>query len=419
MKVLVIGSGGREHALAWKLSQSARVEQVFVAPGNAGTARVATNVPLSTGDLSGLVRWATEQGMDLTVVGPDNALAGGIVDRFEAAGCRIFGPRQASARLEWSKSFAKDFMVRHGIPTARYVSCGSRREAQSALQKFTFPVAVKADGLALGKGVVIAQDYGEAERAVAEMMEQKRFGEAGCRVVLEEFLAGTECSLHALVDGRSALLLPTAQDHKPLYEGNRGPNTGGMGAFSPSDKLGREGLGRVEKEVLSPFMRGLQEEGLKYRGLLFPGLMLTAEGPKVLEFNCRFGDPETQVLLPRLESDLVDLLEATLDGRLDTARPVWSQRVAVCVVVASRGYPGDYETGKPITGLDQLDAWPDVMVFHAGTRQDGSRTVTAGGRVLAVTALGATLSAARQRAYEAVEQIEFDGRCLRRDIGLV
>jgi phosphoribosylamine--glycine ligase len=419
MKVLVIGSGGREHALAWKLRQSSRVEQVFVAPGNAGTAQIATNISIPPDDLSGLLRWATDHRIGLTVVGPDNALAAGIVNLFEAAGHRVFGPRQADARLEWSKSFAKDFMVRHGIPTARYLTCSSRQAAQSALRDFTYPVAVKADGLALGKGVMIAQDFDEADQAVAEMMEQKRFGEAGCRVVLEEFLVGTECSVHALVDGRSTLLLPTAQDHKPLYEGNRGPNTGGMGAFSPSDKLGPDDLSRIEKEVLSPFLRGIHHEGLDYRGLLFPGLMLTADGLKVLEFNCRFGDPETQVLLPRLESDLVDLLEATLDQRLDAVRPVWSQRAAVCVVVASGGYPGRYETGKVITGLKKLEALEDVMVFHAGTRQETNHTVTAGGRVLAVTALGTTLSAARQRVYEAVEQIEFDGRYLRRDIGLI
>ena len=419
MKVLVIGSGGREHALAWKLRRSPRVDEVFVAPGNAGTARLATNLAISAGDFAGLLKFAEQQDIGLTVVGPDNALAGGVADLFEDAGRRIFGPRQTAARLESSKSFAKDFMVRHGIPTARHAICRSRDEAQAALADFSFPVAVKADGLALGKGVVIAHGRSEAERVFTEMIEQGRFGEAGRTVVLEEFLVGTECSVHALVDGRNFLLFPTAQDHKQLYEGNRGPNTGGMGSFSPSNKLAESDLAEIRRQILEPFLRGIRADKLDYRGLLFPGLMLTAEGPKVLEFNCRFGDPETQALIPRLESDLLDLLEATLERRLDQVTPAWSARSAVCVVLASGGYPDQYDTRKPIAGLAEAEQLEDVVIFHAGTRQEGSRVLTAGGRVLGVTALGANLSSARRRAYDAVERIEFDGCYFRRDIWLI
>ncbi|MBV8898974.1 MAG: phosphoribosylamine--glycine ligase [Verrucomicrobia bacterium] len=419
MKVLVIGSGGREHALAWKLRRSPRVHEIFVAPGNAGTARVGTNVAISAGDFPGLLKFAEQQDVDLTVVGPDNALAGGVVDLFEDAGRRAFGPRQAAAKLESSKSFAKDFMVRHGIPTAHYAVCRSRDEARAALGDFSFPVAVKADGLALGKGVVIAQSRPEAERVVTEMLEQGRFGEAGRTVVLEEFLVGTECSVHALVDGRSFLLFPTAQDHKQLYEGNRGPNTGGMGSFSPSNKLAEPDLVEIRRQILEPFLHGIQTDKLVYRGLLFPGLMLTAEGPKVLEFNCRFGDPETQALVPRLETDLLDLLEATLERRLDQVTPAWTTQSAVCVVLASGGYPDRYDTRKPIAGLAEAEQLEDVVIFHAGTQQEDNRVLTAGGRVLGVTALGANLSSARRRAYDAVERIRFDGRYFRRDIGLI
>ncbi|MBW0000761.1 MAG: phosphoribosylamine--glycine ligase [Verrucomicrobia bacterium] len=419
MKVLIIGSGGREHALAWKLRRSARVHEIFVAPGNAGTARVATNAAISAGDFPRLLKFAEQQDIDLTVVGPDNALAGGVVDLFEDAGRRVFGPRQAAARLESSKSFAKDFMVRHGMPTAFYAVCRSRGEARAALANFSFPVAIKADGLALGKGVVIAHDRPEAERAFAEMIEHGRFGEAGHTVVLEEFLVGTECSVHALVDGRNFILFPTAQDHKQLYEGNHGPNTGGMGTFSPSDKLAEPDLAEIRRQILEPFLHGIQADKLDYRGLLFPGLMLTSDGPKVLEFNCRFGDPETQALIPRLESDLLDLLEATLERRLDQVTPAWTEQAAVCVVLASGGYPDQYETRKPIAGLPEAEQLEDVLIFHAGTQQEDNRVLTAGGRVLGVTALGANLPTARRRAYDAVERINFDGCYFRRDIGLI
>ena len=307
----------------------------------------------------------------------------------------------------------------HGIPTARHTVCRSRDEARAALADFDFPIAIKADGLALGKGVVIAYGRPEAERVVTEMLEQGRFGEAGRTVVLEEFLVGTECSVHALVDGRNFLLFPTAQDHKQLYEGNRGPNTGGMGSFSPSNKLAESDLVEIRRQILEPFLHGIQADKLDYRGLLFPGLMLTAEGPKVLEFNCRFGDPETQALVPCLESDLLDLLEATLEGHLDRVAPTWTNQSAVCVVLASGGYPNQYDTRKPIAGLTEAEQLEDVVIFHAGTQQEDNRVLTAGGRVLGVTALGANLSSARRRAYDAVERIRFDGRYFRRDIGLI
>ena len=417
MKVLVIGSGGREHALAWKLRQSPRVGEIFIAPGNAGTAQIGRNVEVKLSELDQLLNFAQRESIDLTVVGPDDVLAAGIVDLFETAGLRIFGPGREAARLESSKSFAKRFMVRHGIPTARFGEFESSLDAKAALGTFGFPLAVKADGLALGKGVVIAQDRGEAETAIDDMIERRRFGDAGRKIVIEEFLSGVECSVHALVDGRSYLLFPTAQDHKQLYDGNRGPNTGGMGTFSPSQRLDAALLQQIREQILDPFLRGIQKDRLRFRGLLFPGLMLTKDGPRVLEFNCRFGDPETQVLLPRLKTDIVDLLEATISEQLDTVTAEWDSGSAVCVVMASGGYPGKYKTGKTIVGLADANQMAGVIVFHAGTQTGENRILTAGGRVLGVTAVGDTLLAAKRRAYDAVDKIEFDGSYFRRDIG--
>jgi phosphoribosylamine--glycine ligase len=417
MNVLVIGSGGREHALAWKLRQSPRVKQVFIAPGNAGTSQVGQNVEIKSSELDALLNFARRESVDLTVVGPDDVLAAGIVDLFENAGLPIFGPGKKAAQLESSKSFAKHFMVRHGIPTARFGEFESSQDAKSALVEYGFPLAVKADGLALGKGVVIAQDRSEAETAIDDMIERRRFGDAGRKIVIEEFLSGVECSVHALVDGRSYLLFPTAQDHKQLYDGNKGPNTGGMGAFSPAQQLDAALLSEIREKILEPFVRGIQKDRLQFRGLLFPGLMLTKDGLRVLEFNCRFGDPETQVLVPRLKTDLVDLLEATINERLDAVTAEWDPRSAVCVVMASGGYPGNYQTAKTIFGLEQVNQMENVMVFHAGTCQRENQVLTSGGRVLGVTAVGDSLPAAKRRAYEAAEKIEFDGRYFRRDIG--
>ncbi len=416
MKLLIIGGGGREHALAWKLKQSSRVSGVFCAPGNAGIAQVATCVPIKVTDHEALLKFARDERIGLTVVGPDDVLAAGIVDLFEANGLRIFGPTRAAAQLESSKVFAKEFMQRHGIPTARSGNFSDSIEAQKFAQRMAYPVVVKADGLALGKGVIIAQNNWQAALAIHEIMDARKFGDAGSRVVIEEFLEGEECSIHALVDGASYLLFPGAQDHKRALDGDLGPNTGGMGTFSPPSKLLTPDMeARVRREVLDPFIAGLAKDGIRYRGMLFPGLMIDAAGPKVLEFNCRFGDPETQVLLPRLESDLLDLLEATIDGRLAQTEAKWSRESAVCVVMASGGYPSSYATGKAIAGLDA--AGKDATVFHAGTRMESGRITTAGGRVLGVTALAGDLAAARARAYESVAQIHFEGAHFRRDIG--
>ena len=418
VKVLIVGSGGREHALAWKLEQSSAVERIFCAPGNAGTLQTGENVAIPVNDFAALVRFAKENHIGLTVIGPDDPLAGGIVDLFEAEGLRVFGPSKSAARLESSKIFAKELMRTKGIPTAAGASFQKSEEALRFLEDARFPVVIKADGLALGKGVIIAQDADEARAAVDSMMNQRRFGEAGTRLLIEECLAGTECSLHALVDGKSYRMLATARDHKRAFDGDTGPNTGGMGAFSPADNFDAVLEAHFDREVMQPLMNGLSESGVHFRGLLFPGLMMTADGPRVLEFNCRFGDPETQVILPRLKSDLLELLEATIDGKLDRASIEWDERAAVTVVLASGGYPDKYEVGKPIEGLEGLSDAPDVHVFHAGTRNETGKVVTAGGRVLAVTALGENVEAARKRAYEAVSRIHFEGCHYRRDIAL-
>jgi phosphoribosylamine--glycine ligase len=415
MKVLVIGSGGREHALCWKLRQSPRVTAVYCAPGNGGISEVAECVPLKISEHAALAEFAREKGIGLTVVGPDDALAAGIVDHFQAAGLRIFGPTASAARLESSKVLAKEFMLRHGIPTAASGQFSSAADARAFAARMSTPIVVKASGLALGKGVIIAQTHGEAETAIREIMEERKFGEAGAEVVIEEFLDGQECSVHALVDGRSYLLFPSAQDHKRALDGDQGLNTGGMGTFSPADKVLPPALEqRVRTEVLDRFLAGLRADGLDFRGMLFPGLMITPDGPKVLEFNCRFGDPETQVLLTRLESDLLDLLEATIDQRLAAIHAKWSPQCAVCVILASGGYPGAYASGKTIHGL----AGTQATVFHAGTKKTGEGSyVTAGGRVLGVTALASDLAGARCKAYTEVAKIGFEGAQFRTDIG--
>ena len=417
MRILVIGSGGREHALIWKLAQSPRVTELFCAPGNAGIGGIATNLTMPINDHGGLTKFAREAGIDLVVVGPDDALAAGIVDRFLQVGIPVFGPTQAGARLESSKVFAKKFMQRHELPTAASGSFSSSAEAHHYCQTMPYPVVIKADGLALGKGVFIAQTPWAAAGAIHAIMDRRQFGAAGSSVVIEEFLTGQECSVHALVDGESYLLFPAAQDHKQIFDGDRGPNTGGMGTFSPPAKLVTPEMeARIHREIMEPFMAGLKKEGLAFKGLLFPGVMVTPSGPKLLEFNCRFGDPETQVLLPRLKSDLVDLMEATIQGRLASTRAEWDPRAAVCVVMASGGYPGAYTAGKIITGLEEAGNMEDVTVFHAGTKLVDGKFITAGGRVLGVTALGADLATAQARAYEAVSKIHFEGAIFRRDI---
>jgi phosphoribosylamine--glycine ligase len=418
MKILVIGSGGREHALAWKLRQSPHAERIFCAPGNAGTAEVGENVAISVSDLEALVRFAKENRVDLTVVGPDDPLAGGIVDLFAAEKLRAFGPTKLAARIESSKIFAKELMRAQEIPTAEARTFSDSGEALRYCERAKFPVVIKADGLALGKGVTIAVDAVTAQSTIDEMMNQRRFGDAGRRIVIEEFLRGTECSLHALMDGKNYLLLQSARDHKRALDGDQGPNTGGMGAFSPADNWNNKLQSQFETEIMQPLLRGFLQERIPFRGLLYPGLIITSDGARVLEFNCRFGDPETQVLLPRMKSDLLPLLEATIDGTINRCAIEWDPRAAVTVVLASAGYPGKYETGKSISGLDDTAKLRDVQIFHAGTKRDAGEIKTAGGRILAVTALGSTIEDARERAYEAVARIHFENCHYRRDIAL-
>jgi phosphoribosylamine--glycine ligase len=416
MKILVIGGGGREHALTWKLGRSSDVERIFCAPGNAGTAAIAENVAIPAHDLKALVRFARENRIGLTVVGPDDPLAAGIVDLFAAEKLRAFGPTKSAARIEASKIFAKELMRTQKIPTAEARTFSDSSEALRYCERLKFPVVIKADGLALGKGVIIVPDAPTARSTINEMMTQGRFGDAGRRIVIEDFLRGTECSLHALVDGSSYCLLESARDHKRALDGDQGPNTGGMGAFSPANNWSKKLQSQFETEIMQPLLHGLLQEGITFRGLLYPGLIITGKGARVLEFNCRFGDPETQALLPRMKSDLLPLLEATIDGNLSKCAIEWDTRAAVTVVLASAGYPGQYEIGKTISGLDAAAKLEDVQIFHAGTKRANGRVKTAGGRVLAVTALGPTLEAARARAYEAVSSIHFENCHYRRDI---
>ena len=417
VKLLIVGSGGREHALAWKLKQSPAIERIFCAPGNAGTEEIGENVTIKASDLPGLARFAKENRIDLTVVGPDDPLAAGLVDLFDAEGLRVFGPTKSAARLESSKIFAKELMRQKRIPTARAAIFDKEEAAGAFLRESRFPIVIKADGLALGKGVIVAKDVEEGLATIDAMLKERRFGEAGTRLLIEECLTGSECSLHALVDGNSYRMLATARDHKRAFDGDTGPNTGGMGAFSPANNFSAQLQAQFDREVMEPLLEGLRESGVNFRGLLFPGLMITADGARVLEFNCRFGDPETQAILPRMKSDLLSLLEATIDGKLEGTTIEWDERAAVTVVLASGGYPGTYDVGKPISGLETACS-QGVHVFHAGTRREKGKIVTAGGRVLAVTALGETVAAARERAYEAVAQIHFEGCHYRRDIAL-
>ena len=391
---------------------------MFCAPGNAGTAEIGENVAISVNDLAALVRFARENRVDLSVVGPDDLLAAGIADLFVAEGLRVFGPTKAAARIESSKIFAKELMRQQGIPTAQAGAFERSDDALRFCDRLQFPIVIKADGLALGKGVIIAPDAASARSTIDEMMNQRRFGEAGRRVVVEEFLRGTECSLHALVDGRNYRLLESARDHKRAFDGDVGPNTGGMGAFSPADNWNSKQQLQFEEKIMRPVLHGLLAERITFRGLLYPGLMITEDGARVLEFNCRFGDPETQAILPRMKSDLLPLLEATIDERVGNCSIEWDHRPAVSVVLASGGYPNKYETGKIISGLDEAVKLEDVQVFHAGTSRVRDKLVTAGGRVMAVTALGSTIEAARARAYDAVSRIHFENCHYRRDVAL-
>jgi phosphoribosylamine--glycine ligase len=419
MRVLVVGSGGREHALAWKLAGEPDVDTVFCAPGNAGIRRIASTAPVDAGDPAGLLDLAERERIDLTVVGPELPLDRGIVDLFAARGRPVFGPTRAAAQLECSKVFAKGFMARYGIPTARYRVCESSSEAFAVLSRgeLGFPVVVKADGLAGGKGVVVAGDRPAADAAVHAAMDERQFGQAGARVVLEECLCGPEVSFFAICDGERAMPLRSAQDHKRIFDRDEGPNTGGMGAFSPSPLMdgGLEAL--VLREIVEPVLRGLAAEGTPYRGFLYAGLMLTCDGPKVIEFNVRFGDPEAQVVIPAIDGALAPVLSAAASGTLGNTRVSFSRDRLVGVVVASEGYPGRSPTGRPIAGLPAAESLDHVTVFHSGTALAGDDVVTAGGRVLTVVGRGETFEAAIARAYEGVGRISFDGMQYRRDIG--
>lgn len=417
MKILVVGSGGREHAIAWKLAQSDRVDKIYCAPGNAGIAQVAECVPVKAEDIEGIRDFAKANDIDMAVIGPEVPLSMGITDVLQAEGIRVFGPDRNCSQLEGSKSFTKAFLARHNIPTAGYKEYTDIDALKADIGIFGFPMVIKADGLAAGKGVVIAEDAESAEKAIDEMMGDKIFGDAADLIVVEEYLTGIEASMLCFVDGNIIVPMESAQDYKRVFDGDKGPNTGGMGTYSPSLIFTPELEAQIRDRILEPTMKGFKEDGLDFHGVLFVGLMITDEGPKVIEFNNRFGDPETQSVLMRLDSDLSEIFDACIDGTLDKIDIKWSGRRAVCVVLASGGYPGSYEKGKVISGLDDVD--DDVVVFHAGTAEKDGSIVTAGGRVLGVTATGATNDEARAKAFANVERITFEGAQYRRDIGKI
>jgi len=415
IKVLVVGGGGREHALIWKIARSSLKPEIYAAPGNAGIEELARVLPFEVTDIDALLAFAQRERIDLTVVGPELPLQLGIVDRFQKAGLSVFGPGRKAALLETSKVFAKDFMIRYGIPTADYRVFDSPALARRFVQEVGAPVVVKTDGLAAGKGAIVSRTIAEAEEAIERIMERRAFGPAGDRVVIEEFMEGQEASILALVDGENHLTLIPSQDHKPIYDGDRGPNTGGMGAYAPAPVVTGELMAQVEQLILKPTVAGMAQEGTPFQGVLYAGLMITASGPRVVEFNCRFGDPEIQAVLPLLKDDILALMLAACEGSLGERQVSWTTGAAVCVVMASGGYPGSYQKGFQIDGLDQFSG-DDVVVFHAGTRSEGQKVLTDGGRVLAVTAQGSEVSEAVQRVYDAVEKISFAGAYFRKDI---
>lgn len=430
-KILIIGSGGREHALAWKLAQSPQIEKIYVAPGNAGTAMLSAkglaeveNTNIKVDKFSDLVHFAYKEDIYLTVVGPDDPLAGGIVDVFQAKGLRIWGPTEAAAQLEASKVFAKEFMAKNNIPTAKFKTFtveGNANEtfdqALEYLQKQNLPVVIKASGLALGKGVTIAYSLEEAKTALQQILIDRVFGDAGDELVIEEFLEGQEVSIHVFSDGKSYKILPTAQDHKAIYDGDRGPNTGGMGTVAPLPWLTENDLKLIEEQVIKPTIEGMSKQGMPFVGLLYPGLIMTKNGPKVLEFNARFGDPETQSYMRLLKTDLFEIIDSSIAGKLDSLHIEWHKRSAACIVLASQGYPGSYEKGLEISGITEAETNSEIVVFHAGTRLENNKILTNGGRVLGVTAIADNLETALKLAYQAVDKINFQGKYCRRDIG--
>ena len=417
MKVLMVGGGGREHALVWKIGQSPKVTKIYCAPGNAGISEQATIVSIKANDLNRLLQFALKEGIDLTVVGPEEPLTKGIVDLFESKGLTIFGSTQKAAELEGSKAFAKEMMKKYHIPTASYEIFEDQKEAKNYIQKQGAPIVVKADGLAAGKGVMVCKTVEEAFQSVERIMVDKIFGEAGNRVVIEEYLVGEEASYIAFTDGKAILPMASSQDHKAIFDGDEGPNTGGMGAYSPAPVVTDQVHEKIMEKVMRPLIQGMGEEGRPYKGVLYAGLMIHDNHPKVLEFNARFGDPETQPVLMRMKGDIVPILEACIKGNLSQYQIEWDSRASVCVVMASKGYPGDYERGKAIKGLEEVSRMKDVFVFHAGTALKDGQMVTNGGRVLGVTGLGEDIPKAIEKTYEAVKKISWDGVHYRKDIG--
>jgi len=416
MKVLVIGSGGREHTLAWKINQSPKVSQIYCAPGNTGISQLVKCIDISADNIEKLADFAKKEKVDLTVVGPELPLSKGIVNEFNKKGLRIFGPSKEATEIESSKVFSKYLMKKYNIPTANYEVFQNSEKAFNYIKQQTFPLVIKADGLAAGKGVFIVKNLVQARNALNALMEEKNFGEAGRQVVIEEFLEGEEISILAFCDGKTIMPMVSSQDHKKIFDNDQGPNTGGMGAYSPVPFYPDELEKRVLEEILKPTIKGLQSEGREYKGVLYAGLILTKEGPKVLEFNARFGDPETQVVLPRLKTDLIDILNAVIEGSLHKINIEWNNNSAVCVVVASGGYPGKYQKDKIISGLKRLEKMEDVIAFHAGTKFQGGKIVTSGGRVLGITAWDETISKAKERAYKGVKKIYFEDIYYRKDI---
>ncbi len=417
VKVLVIGSGGREHALVWKISQSRNIDRIFCAPGNGGIKDIAKLVDIKADDIDGLLNFAKTNKIDLTVVGPEAPLVKGIVDEFKDAGLNIFGPSKGLAMLEGSKIFAKEAMMKFGLPTADFKIFDNAENAKKYLRQRCAPIVIKADGLAAGKGVIVAKTVEEGDSAIDSILTERIFGDSGDRVIIEDCLYGEEASILVFTDGNNIVPLVSSQDHKRIFDNDRGPNTGGMGAYSPAPVVSRKIFGNIINDIFRPLINGLREEGKLYNGVLYGGLMITESGPKVLEFNVRFGDPEAQAILPRLKSDLIDVIMACIEGNLDRINLKWDERSCLCVVAASEGYPGPYEKHKEIHGLDSIKKLKDTVVFHAGTLCEDGKIFTGGGRVLAVTGLGNDIKSAKKKAYKALEKIDFKGMYYRKDIG--
>jgi phosphoribosylamine---glycine ligase len=417
MNILLIGSGGREHALAWKLKKSPKIEKLFISPGNAGTETIGKNVSLDIFNHQAVIDFSKENDINLVVIGPDDVLASGLVNSLSGADIDVFGPTKEAAEIEWSKSFAKDLMKQLGVPTAKFEEFSRAEPAKEYLKNQTYPIVIKTDGLALGKGVVIAYSYDEAALAIDQMMVKKTFGSAGDTIIIEEYLIGEEISTHAFCDGENAVMFPAAQDHKRIFDYDKGPNTGGMGTVAPYP-VSEDILNEIKESIILPILRELKKMGREFKGVLFPGIMLTKDGPKVLEFNARFGDPETQSYVRILDTDLIDIFLACLKGALDQMPIKWFKNTsACCVVLASKGYPGEYPKGLPISGIETAEKTDDVVVFHAGTKTNGDKVITNGGRVLGISATGENLSTALKRAYAGVDVVNFDGKQYRKDIG--